>query len=201
MTAPDPSETLASNPVERSSYDECARALSVLATREGRREVYVKITEKAGLDLLPAASWMLLRIKRHGTVEPARLAEIAPVPLRVISEAGRQLEERGLARRVGVQLVLTEPGAEVGEALARPGGVPGGAAGRLVGPRPPDRPGRPGVRADGRDERIEQGAAAQPGAEARPPGLSAGARHTAARSSLANQCSAYMRRWNAGTSR
>ncbi|MEU8626282.1 MDR family MFS transporter [Streptomyces sp. NPDC048669] len=112
VTAPDPSETLASNPVERSSYDECARALSVLATREGRREVYVKITEKAGLDLLPAASWMLLRIKRHGTVEPVRLAEIAPVPLRVISEAGRQLEERGLARRVGVQLVLTEPGAE-----------------------------------------------------------------------------------------
>ncbi|MEV0782475.1 MDR family MFS transporter [Streptomyces sp. NPDC050423] len=112
VTAPDPSETLASNPVERSSYDECARALSVLATREGRREVYVKITEKAGLDLLPAASWMLLRIKRHGTVEPVRLAEIAPVPLRVISEAGRQLEERGLARRIGVQLVLTEPGAE-----------------------------------------------------------------------------------------
>ncbi|WP_329616567.1 MDR family MFS transporter [Streptomyces brevispora] len=112
VTAPDTSETLASNPVERSSYDECARALSVLATREGRREVYVKITERAGLDLLPAASWMLLRIKRHGTVEPAQLAEVAPVPLRVISEAARQLEERGLARRVGVQLMLTEPGAE-----------------------------------------------------------------------------------------
>ncbi len=119
VTAPDPSETLASNPVQRSSYDECARALSVLATREGRREVYVKITEKAGLDLLPAASWMLLRIKRHGTVEPARLAEIAPVPLRVISEAGRQLEERGLARRVGMQLVLTEPGAEAVVKLSR----------------------------------------------------------------------------------
>ncbi|MFB7560727.1 MDR family MFS transporter [Streptomyces brevispora] len=112
VTAPETSETLASNPVERSSYDECARALSVLATREGRREVYVKITEKAGLDLLPAASWMLLRIKRHGTVEPAQLAEVAPVPLRVISEAARQLEERGLAHRVGVQLTLTEPGAE-----------------------------------------------------------------------------------------
>ncbi|WNI24994.1 MDR family MFS transporter [Streptomyces sp. ITFR-16] len=112
VTAPDPSETLASNPVERSSYDECARALSVLATREGRREVYVRITERAGYDLLPAASWMLLRIKRHGTVEPARLAEVAPVPLRVVSDAARQLEERGLARRVGVQLVLTEPGAE-----------------------------------------------------------------------------------------
>ncbi|MFF7339034.1 DHA2 family efflux MFS transporter permease subunit [Streptomyces sp. NPDC008163] len=119
VTAPDPSETLASNPVERSSYDECARALSVLATREGRREVYVRITEKAGFDLLPAASWMLLRIKRHGTVEPARLAEVAPVPLRVINDAARQLEGRGLVRRVGVQMVLTEPGAEAVVKLAQ----------------------------------------------------------------------------------
>lgn len=78
VTAPDTSQTLASNPVERSSYDECARALSVLATREGRREIYEKITARAGYDLLPAASWLLLRIKRHGTVEPARLAEVTP---------------------------------------------------------------------------------------------------------------------------
>ncbi|MCW8219943.1 MULTISPECIES: MDR family MFS transporter [Streptomyces] len=119
VTAPDPSETLASNPVQRSSLDECARALSVLATREGRREIYEKITEQAGYDLLPAASWLLLRIKRHGTVEPGRLAEVAPVPLRVISQAARQVEERGLARRVGVQLVLTEPGAEAVVRLSR----------------------------------------------------------------------------------
>ncbi|MDP5311694.1 MDR family MFS transporter [Streptomyces poriferorum] len=119
VTAPDTTETLASNPVERSSYDECARALSVLATREGRREVYVKITEKAGYDLLPAASWMLLRIKRHGTVEPALLADIAPVPLRVISDAARQLEERGLARRIGVEMVLTDTGAEAVVKLAQ----------------------------------------------------------------------------------
>ncbi|MFH8482264.1 DHA2 family efflux MFS transporter permease subunit [Streptomyces sp. NPDC018055] len=112
VTAPDTSQTLASNPVERSSYDECARALSVLATREGRREIYEKITARAGYDLLPAASWLLLRIKRHGTVEPARLAEVAPVPLRVITEAARQVEGRGLVRREGVQMILTEAGAE-----------------------------------------------------------------------------------------
>ncbi|MEV7847477.1 MDR family MFS transporter [Streptomyces cyaneofuscatus] len=112
VTAPDTSQTLASNPVERSSYDECARALSVLATREGRREIYEKITARAGYDLLPAASWLLLRIKRHGTVEPARLAEVTPVPLRVITEAARQVEGRGLARREGLQMILTESGAE-----------------------------------------------------------------------------------------
>lgn len=118
VTAPEVTETLASNPVERSSYDECARALSVLATRAGRREVYVKITDRAGYDLLPAASWMLLRIRRHGTVEPAMLADVAPVPLRVISDAARQLEERGLVRREGVQLVLTEAGSEAVVKLA-----------------------------------------------------------------------------------
>ncbi|WP_128980109.1 MDR family MFS transporter [Streptomyces roseicoloratus] len=111
VTAPDPSQTLASNPVERSSYDECARALSVLGSREGRKAVYEKITARAGLDLLPASSWLLLRVRRHGTVEPARLAEATPVPLRVVTEAARQLEERRLVAREGIQLVLTEQGA------------------------------------------------------------------------------------------
>ncbi|MFJ5773123.1 DHA2 family efflux MFS transporter permease subunit [Streptomyces sp. NPDC093094] len=118
VTAPDVTETLASNPVERSSYDEVCRALSVLGTREGRREVYRKITERAGYDLLPAASWMLLRIKRYGSVEPAVLAERSPVPLTVVIEAARQVEERGLARREGLDLLLTDAGREVAERLA-----------------------------------------------------------------------------------
>ncbi len=124
VTAPDTSQTLASNPVERSSYDECARALSVLATREGRREIYEKITARAGYDLLPAASWLLLRIKRHGTVEPARLAEVAPVPLRIITEAARQVEERGLARREGLQMILTDAGEKRSSGSRRPGRTP-----------------------------------------------------------------------------
>jgi EmrB/QacA subfamily drug resistance transporter len=118
VTAPDPSQTLASNPVERSSYEECARALSVLGSREGRKAVYERITERAGLDLLPAASWLLLRVRRHGTVEPARLADTTPVPIRAITEAARQLEERRLVRRVGLQLVLTDEGVTVAARLA-----------------------------------------------------------------------------------
>ncbi|MFE5656170.1 DHA2 family efflux MFS transporter permease subunit [Streptomyces sp. NPDC056517] len=110
VTVPDTARTLASHPVERSSYDECARALSVLGSREGRRAIYERITARAGLDLLPAASWLLLRIRRHGTVEPVRLAEHVPVPLRVITEASRQVEERRLVTREGLQLMLTEEG-------------------------------------------------------------------------------------------
>ncbi|MFI8965006.1 DHA2 family efflux MFS transporter permease subunit [Streptomyces sp. NPDC053493] len=119
VTAPDTSQTLASNPVERSSYDECARALSVLGSREGRKAVYEKITARAGLDLLPASSWMLLRVRRHGMVEPARLAETTPVPLRAITAAARQLEERRLVAREGLQLVLTEEGAQTAVRLAK----------------------------------------------------------------------------------
>ncbi|MER7495373.1 MFS transporter [Streptomyces pharetrae] len=118
VTAPDVTETLASNPVERSSHDEVCRALSVLGSREGRREVYRKITARAGYDLLPAASWLLLRMKRYGWVEPAVLAERTVVPLGVLLEAARQVEERRLAVREGLDLVLTERGREVAERLA-----------------------------------------------------------------------------------
>ncbi|MFD6417005.1 DHA2 family efflux MFS transporter permease subunit [Streptomyces sp. NPDC060194] len=118
VTVPDMSETVGTNPTARSSRDEVLRALSWLGTREGRRQVYVDINRDAGLDLLPAASWLLLRIRRHGTVTPGELAERAPVPLDVILDAGRQVEERGYARREGVQLVLTDEGAQLATTLA-----------------------------------------------------------------------------------
>ncbi|MFE4717433.1 MDR family MFS transporter [Streptomyces sp. NPDC056728] len=118
VTAPDGTETLASNPVQRSSRDEVARALSVLGTREGRREIYEKITERAGYDLLPASSWLLLRMKRYGWAEPSALAEHSAVPLPVIIAASRQVEGRRLAARVGIDLVLTDEGREVADRLS-----------------------------------------------------------------------------------
>ncbi|WP_086832181.1 MFS transporter [Streptomyces sp. NRRL B-24572] len=110
VTAPDTHRTPAS--------DERARALSLLDSGEGRKAIYAKITARAGLDLLPAASWLLLRIRRHGTVEPSRLAETTPVPLRAITEASRQVEERRLATREGARLTLTEDGVRAATALA-----------------------------------------------------------------------------------
>ncbi|MGW2459317.1 DHA2 family efflux MFS transporter permease subunit [Streptomyces sp. NPDC001761] len=118
VTAPDVSETIPPNPVQRSSYDEVCRALSVLGTREGRREIYREITERAGYDLLPAASWLLLRMRRYGSVEPAVLAERSPVPLQAVMAAARQVEERRLGERGGLDLALTDAGREVAERLA-----------------------------------------------------------------------------------
>ncbi|MFG2533207.1 MFS transporter [Streptomyces sp. NPDC048516] len=118
VTAPDTSEVLSSNPVERSSHDECARALSKLGSREGRRRIYEKITARAGLDLRPAAGWLILRIHRHGAVQPALLAERSTVPLGVLAESIRQIEERGLATRDGQFLRLTDSGREIADRLA-----------------------------------------------------------------------------------
>ncbi|MEJ8647808.1 MDR family MFS transporter [Streptomyces sp. MS1.AVA.3] len=118
VTAPDTSEVFSSNPVERSSRDECARALSKLGSREGRKHIYEKITARAGLDLKPAAGWLILRIHRHGAVEPALLAERSTVPLGVIAESIRQIEERGLATRDGLLLRLTDRGRETADRLS-----------------------------------------------------------------------------------
>ncbi|WP_249416618.1 MDR family MFS transporter [Streptomyces sp. TS71-3] len=117
VRAPEGTETVASNPVERSSHDEAARALSLLASREGRREVYVRITERAGYDLLPASSWLLLRIRRYGATDPVALATRLTLPVPVLAAAVRQLEQRGLAVRQGLPLVLTRHGHEAAERL------------------------------------------------------------------------------------
>ncbi|GAA1399656.1 MFS transporter [Kitasatospora putterlickiae] len=111
VTAPDLGESIGLNPVERSSLDEIGRALSVLNTREARRDLFKRITATAGLDLKPASSWLLLQMHHHGSVEPADLAERRVVPFAVVEEAAREVEGRGLAARsAGLPLRLTEPG-------------------------------------------------------------------------------------------
>ncbi|RXS70319.1 MFS transporter [Streptomyces sp. TM32] len=118
VTAPDTSQVVSSNPVERSSRDEVARALSKLGSMEGRKHIYEKITARAGLDLKPAASWLILRIHRYGSVEPGLLAERSTVPLGVVAEGVRQIEERGLAVRQGPLLMLTDRGREGADRLS-----------------------------------------------------------------------------------
>lgn len=119
VRAPDGSETIPANPVERSSRDECLRALSLLSSRAGRHDLYRRVTEHAELDLSPVAGWLLLRIRRHGTVEPALLADHVAVEREVVAHAGQQLEERGLAAREGLALLLSPAGQRAADLLAR----------------------------------------------------------------------------------
>jgi EmrB/QacA subfamily drug resistance transporter len=113
VTVPDGSETIGAMPVERSSLDEIARGLTVLGSREARRDLYVRITRMAELDILPGSSWLLLRIAKSGSADPVDLALTTTVPREVIERAAVEVEERHLARREGNPLVLTERGQEV----------------------------------------------------------------------------------------
>ncbi|MGE7434827.1 MDR family MFS transporter [Kitasatospora sp. NPDC001175] len=117
VTAPDLGESIGVNPVERSSLDEIARALSLLGSRDARRDLFRRITEEAGLDLEPASSWLILAMHHQGRVEPAELAERRTVPIEVVEAAVREVESRGLAVRGGLSIRLTERGRQVAEKL------------------------------------------------------------------------------------
>ncbi|RKN12082.1 MDR family MFS transporter [Streptomyces radicis] len=113
VQAPDVSETVPPNPVQRSSRDECARALSVLATRSGRRDLYAGIARAADQDLSPAACWLLLRIERDDAT-----GERTEAPRDVVDAATGELRERSLATCVSGVLTATDEGHRVADRLA-----------------------------------------------------------------------------------
>ncbi len=73
-------------PTDRSSLQELERALTLLASKDKRGEFFRRLASKAGLDLEPAACWLLLRIARHPDYGAERLArEPAISPSRIQS--------------------------------------------------------------------------------------------------------------------
>ena len=84
------------------SLAEASRAMSVLIGREGRRALVAGLCERAGVDLTPAAAWLLVRLDEMGTAHPASIPQMCEdfdIPVDVGLEALRELDERGLLRR------------------------------------------------------------------------------------------------------
>jgi EmrB/QacA subfamily drug resistance transporter len=94
----DPADTLAPTaiPHTSSSRDEIARALSVLARRENREEIYRWLAKEAGLEISPAACWLLLRIDGHEGRTPAELADHLHVPAPAVARLGEELVQKHL---------------------------------------------------------------------------------------------------------
>jgi EmrB/QacA subfamily drug resistance transporter len=92
FAAPRPTDSLA----------EASRAMSVLIGREGRRELVAQLVERAGVDLSPAAAWLIVRLAETDAAHPASipaLCESFAIPLEVGQRAMRELDERGLLLR------------------------------------------------------------------------------------------------------
>jgi EmrB/QacA subfamily drug resistance transporter len=94
----DPADTLAptSIPHTSSSRDEIARALSVLARGENQQDIYRWLVTEAGLELTPAACWLLLRIDDHEDRTAAQLADHLHVPEAAVVRFGAELAGKGL---------------------------------------------------------------------------------------------------------
>ncbi len=67
-------------PTDRSSVREMERALTLLAGREHRRELFGRLAARAGLELEPGECWLLLRIDRHPGYTVAQLAREPAIP-------------------------------------------------------------------------------------------------------------------------
>ena len=104
-------------PKSDSSLDEIARALSVLASRDAKRQTIQRIAEHAGVDLTPAQCWLLIRIDEDPAADPAALARRAQVAESIFEDAAAVLEERGLVERENGTRALTEAGAQTRDRL------------------------------------------------------------------------------------
>ncbi len=83
-------------PTDRSSVQEMERALTTLASRENRPEFFRRLTERSGLDLEPAGSWVLLRMWRHPEYSVAQLAREPRMPESRVQSVLQRLAGDGL---------------------------------------------------------------------------------------------------------
>ena len=74
------------------------RGLAVLVDRDVRRQHIQAIVDRAGVDLSPAAAWLLIRLEQQPGLEIATLARQRQVPEARLSEALEELHRRQLIR-------------------------------------------------------------------------------------------------------
>jgi DNA-binding MarR family transcriptional regulator len=111
--AVDPGETFAM-PEDRSSIDEVERALTVLARRESRPDLYQRLAARAGVGLPPKACWLLYRFEDHADHTLEELAGRIRVPVDRLFPPAEELRSAGMLSvpRHGDQggLALTDAG-------------------------------------------------------------------------------------------
>jgi EmrB/QacA subfamily drug resistance transporter len=110
--APDPGDGL--HPAhDDDALREIERALSRLARREERWQLYERLATRAGLDLAPPELWLLARLGERAPLTPAELDQQLPVDPAQIASALEQLEQRALVDgNDGGPIELTKSGRE-----------------------------------------------------------------------------------------
>ncbi len=104
-------------PTDGNSLDEITRALSVLISRDAKRQLITMIAERAGVDLSPAEVWMLARVHKDANADPVALARTADIPAHVFVDAVNELAAQGLVEQDGATRTLTVAGEATRERL------------------------------------------------------------------------------------
>jgi EmrB/QacA subfamily drug resistance transporter len=86
-------------PRHTDSLAEASRALTVTVGRDRRREIVAALADRAGVDLTPAASWLIVRLQEDPRANIPALAESFDIPLDVAQRALRELDARSLLAR------------------------------------------------------------------------------------------------------
>jgi hypothetical protein len=115
-TGADVGETFAA-PRPADSLRDIGIALSRLAGRERTRRFIARVASRVGVDLTPAACWMLFRYSEDGTRTIADLREIRDIPVEVLENGRVQLLECGYVEADDGLTVVTPGGDAVADQL------------------------------------------------------------------------------------
>jgi MFS family permease len=115
VKATDLEETFAM-PLERTSAQEIERALSFLATREGRVRAYTTLAEAAGVDAPANQCWLLIRLGQTPPRTPEALRASLQAPPEALARILGGLRERRFVEQNGV-VALTAAGRTASERL------------------------------------------------------------------------------------
>lgn len=107
-------------PTDTGSREQLLRGLAVLADRDVRRRYIAAIVERAGVDLSPAAAWLLVQIERERGVDVGELGRRGKADAKKLKAATAELLHESLIEAGSVANVyaLTEAGCEIFNRLA-----------------------------------------------------------------------------------
>ncbi|HEX5871381.1 MAG TPA: hypothetical protein VFY65_13230, partial [Longimicrobium sp.] len=88
-------------PQDADSVRQMERALALVASRDASREYVQRVTARAGVDLTPAAAWLLVRLDEDPRLDPHALGRATQVDPPVIDAALGELRNRGLIDGAG----------------------------------------------------------------------------------------------------
>jgi EmrB/QacA subfamily drug resistance transporter len=96
---------------------EAARALTVIIGRDGRRQLVQRLAERAGVDLSPAACWLIVRLHEDPDADIPTLCRAFDLPEDVGERALQELMDAHMVGATDEHRTITPGGQEVAEKL------------------------------------------------------------------------------------